>query len=81
MSQRKVLGLGFRSYDYVYYLLLTMALSFLCLHIEMLHSGVPWLFATATDVSGGWVADPLSSEVGTRIGCSRQYWLVGLHSV
>jgi hypothetical protein len=32
MSQRKVLGLGFGSYNYVYYLLLTMAaqLSFLC---------------------------------------------------
>jgi ACS family D-galactonate transporter-like MFS transporter len=67
MSQRKVLGLalGFGSYNYVYYLLLTWLPSYLssALHTDMLHSflytGVPWLFATATDLSGGWVADAL----------------------
>jgi ACS family D-galactonate transporter-like MFS transporter len=67
MSQRKVLGLalGFGSYNYVYFLLLTWLPSYLssALHTDMLHSflytGVPWLFATATDLSGGWVADAL----------------------
>jgi MFS transporter, ACS family, D-galactonate transporter len=67
MRQRKVLGLalGFGSYNYVYYLLLTWLPSYLssALHTDMLHSflytGVPWLFATATDLSGGWVADAL----------------------
>ena len=33
------------------------------LHIDLLHSflytGVPWLFATATDLTGGWLADHL----------------------
>jgi MFS transporter, ACS family, D-galactonate transporter len=67
LRQRKVLGLalGFGSYNYVYYLLLTWLPSYLssALHTDMLHSflytGVPWLFATATDLSGGWVADAL----------------------
>jgi MFS family permease len=57
--------MGFGSYNYVYYLLLTWLPSYLssALHTDMLHSflytGVPWLFATATDLSGGWVADAL----------------------
>jgi ACS family D-galactonate transporter-like MFS transporter len=63
--QRKVLGLalGFGSYNYVFYLLLTWLPSYLssALHIDLLHSflytGVPWLFATVTDLSGGWLAD------------------------
>jgi MFS transporter, ACS family, D-galactonate transporter len=67
MSQRKVLGLalGFGSYNYVYYLLLTCLPSYLssALHIDMLHAflytGAPWLFATAADLSGGWVTDAL----------------------
>jgi sugar phosphate permease len=65
LRQRKVLGLavGFGSYNYVFYLLLTWLPSYLsaALHIDLLHSflytGVPWLFATATDLSGGWLAD------------------------
>jgi MFS transporter, ACS family, D-galactonate transporter len=67
IRQRKVLGLalGFGAYNYVYYLLLTWLPSYLSseLHIDMLHSflytGLPWLFATATDLSGGWVAGAL----------------------
>ena len=63
LRQRKVLGLalGFGSYNYVFYLLLTWLPSYLsaALHIDLLHSflytGVPWLFATATDLSGGWL--------------------------
>lgn len=65
IRQRKVLGLaiGFGSYNYVFYLLLTWLPSYLsfALHIDLLHSflytGVPWLFATATDLLGGASAD------------------------
>lgn len=68
LRQRKVLGLalGFGSYNYVFYLLLTWLPSYLssALHIDLLHSflytGVPWLFATITDmVVGGWLVDAL----------------------
>lgn len=68
MRQRKVLGLalGYGSYNYVFYLLLTWLPSYLssALHVNMLNSflytGVPWLFATFTDLAmGGWLADSL----------------------
>ena len=67
LRQRKVLGLalGFGSYNYVFYLLLTWLPSYLsfALHIDLLHSflytGVPWLFATLTDLAGGWISDAL----------------------
>lgn len=67
LHRRKVLGLalGFGSYNYVFYLLLTWLPSYLsyALHIDLLHSflytGVPWLFATAADFLGGWLADSL----------------------
>ena len=56
--------LGFGSYNYVFYLLLTWLPSYLssALHIDLLHSflytGVPWLVATAADlVVGGWLVD------------------------
>ena len=68
MQRRKVIGLaiGFGSYNYVFYLLLTWLPSYLtmALHIDLLHSflytGVPWLVATAGDlVIGGWLVDAL----------------------
>ena len=68
LRQRKVIGLalGFGSYNYVFYLLLTWLPSYLstALHIDLLHSflytGVPWLFATVTDLLiGGWLVDLL----------------------
>ncbi len=68
LRQPKVIGLalGFGSYNYIFYLLLTWLPRYLSLtlHIDLLHSflytGVPWLFATATDlVIGGWLADAL----------------------
>ena len=68
LGRRKVIGLalGFGSYNYVFYLLLTWLPSYLysALHIDLLHSflftGVPWLFATATDlIIGGWLVDEL----------------------
>ena len=67
LTRRKVIGLslGFGSYNYVFYLLLTWLPSYLSseLGIDLLHSflytGVPWLFATFTDILGGWSADQL----------------------
>ncbi len=67
IRQRKVLGLaiGFGSYNYVFYLLLTWLPSYLsaALHIDLLHSflytSVPWLFATFTDLTAGLVSDAL----------------------
>jgi ACS family D-galactonate transporter-like MFS transporter len=67
LRQRKVLGLaiGFGSYNYVFYLLLTWLPSYLsaALHIDLLHSflytSVPWLFATFTDLAAGFGCDAL----------------------
>ncbi len=67
LRQRKVLGLalGFGSYNYVFYLLLTWLPSYLssALGIDLLHSflytGVPWLFATAAGLSSGFCSDRL----------------------
>jgi MFS family permease len=66
LGQRKVLGLalGFGSYNYVFYLLLTWLPSYFAfsLHIDMLHSflytSLPWLFATLCELAiGGWLVD------------------------
>ena len=68
LRQRKVWGLvlGFASYNYTFYLLLTWLPSYLSSthHIDLLHSAlytsVPWLFATFTDIlMGGWLVDRL----------------------
>lgn len=70
LRQRKVLGLalGFGAYNYTFYLLLTWLPSYLssALGIDLLHSflytGVPWLFATFTDLAAGFLADRLIQE-------------------
>ncbi len=68
LRQRKVQGLvlGYASYNYTFYLLLTWMPSYLAstLHVNLLHSvlysSVPWLFATFTDlVIGGWLVNAL----------------------
>jgi MFS family permease len=68
LRRRKVIGLavGFGSYNYVFYLLLTWLPVYLSrtLHIDLAHSflytGIPWLFATAADLFvGGWMVDAL----------------------
>ena len=68
LRQREVCGLalGFASYNYTFYLLLTWLPSYLSTahHVDLLHSvlytSVPWLFATLTDlVVGGWLVDAL----------------------
>ena len=85
LSQRKVLGLalGFGSYNYVFYLLLTWLPSYLsfALHIDLLHSflytSVPWFFATFTDLAiGGWLVDALIRR-GRSATLVRQMVLVG----
>ena len=68
LEKKKVIGLsiGFGSYNYVFYLLLTWLPSYLslALHIDLFHSfvytGMPWLVATFADlVVGGWLVDAL----------------------
>jgi sugar phosphate permease len=68
LRQRKVCGLalGFASYNYTFYLLLTWLPSYFesALHVNLLHSvlftSVPWLFATLADLLvGGWLVDTL----------------------
>ncbi len=84
IRQKKVLGLalGFGSYNYVFYLLLTWLPVYLSrsLNIDLAHSfmytGVPWLVATVGDVVfGGWLVDFLIRNGGNadRI---RRIWLV-----
>ncbi len=85
LRQRKVLAmvLGFGSYNYVFYLLLTWLPSYLssALHIDLLHSflytGVPWLVATAADlVVGGWLVDTLIRR-GWNANTVRKVILIG----
>jgi MFS family permease len=77
------LALGFASYNYTFYLLLTWLPSYLstALHMDLLHSAlytsVPWLFATFTDlVVGGWLVDALIQR-GWSAARVRQVVLVG----
>lgn len=85
LTQRKVIGLalGFGSYNYVFYLLLTWLPSYLsaALHIDLLHSflytGVPWLCATFADLAiGGWLVDSLIQR-GWNANRVRQIVLIG----
>jgi sugar phosphate permease len=85
LRQRKVWGLalGFASYNYTFYLLLTWLPSYLSttLHVDLLHSAlytsVPWLFATFTDlVVGGWLVDTLIQRGWSAVRV-RQIVLVG----
>lgn len=86
LTRKKILGLalGFGSYNYVFYLLLTWLPSYLsnALGIDLLHSflytGVPWLFATFTDVLGGWSADRLIQRGADPSRVRLTYLTVGL---
>jgi MFS transporter, ACS family, D-galactonate transporter len=66
--QKKVIGvsIGFASYNYTFYLLLTWLPSYLysSMHLDRgrsaLFTGVPWLFATCVELLvGGWLVDAL----------------------
>jgi ACS family D-galactonate transporter-like MFS transporter len=85
LRQRKVQGLvlGYASYNYTFYLLLTWLPSYLsiALHVNLLHSvlysSVPWLFGTFTDlVIGGWLVNALIHR-GRDASLVRQIVLVG----
>src|SRR5437899_3873744 len=85
LRQRKVCGLalGFASYNYSFYLLLTWLPSYLsaALHFDLFHSvlytSVPWLFATFTDLFvGGWLVDALIQK-GWNQTRVRQFLLSG----
>jgi MFS transporter, ACS family, D-galactonate transporter len=85
LHQRKIWGLvlGFASYNYTFYLLLTWLPSYLSSqhHIDLLHSAlytsVPWLFATFTDLlMGGWLVDKLVQR-GRDASFVRQIILIG----
>jgi len=85
LRQRRVLGLalGFGSYNYTFYLLLTWLPTYLSqsLHIDLLHSfvytGLPWLIATAAELTiGGWVVDTLVKR-GWNPNRVRMFVLVG----
>jgi len=85
LGERKVIGLalGFGSYNYVFYLLLTWLPSYFAfaLHIDMLHSflytSVPWLFATLCELCiGGWLVDSLVKR-GADSSRVRQTVLIG----
>ncbi|MFY9802062.1 MAG: MFS transporter [Candidatus Acidiferrales bacterium] len=85
LRKRKVWGLvlGFASYNYTFYLLLTWLPSYLSSahHIDLLHSAmytsVPWLLATITDILvGGWLVDRLVRQ-GRDASRVRQTVLIG----
>ena len=85
LVQREVCGLalGFASYNYSFYLLLTWLPSYLSAahHVDLLHSVVytstPWLFATFTDLlAGGWLVDALIQR-GWNATRVRQVVLIG----
>lgn len=68
LRQPQVIGatIGFASYNYVFYLVLTWLPTYLSmsLHVNLLHSAmdtsIPWLVATFTDLFvGGWMVDRL----------------------
>jgi MFS transporter, ACS family, D-galactonate transporter len=85
LRQRRVWGLvlGFASYNYSFYLLLTWLPSYLSTahHIDLLHSAlytsVPWIIATVLDlVVGGWLVDALIQR-GRNSVRVRQVVLIG----
>ena len=84
LRKKKVLGLaiGFGAYNYVFYLLLTWLPSYLslALHIDLLHSflytGVPWIFATFTDLGAGLASDALIRR-GWNASHVRRTFLIG----
>ena len=85
LRQRKVWGLalGFASYNYTFYFLLTWLPSYLstALHVDMFHAAlytsVPWTFATLTDlIAGGWLVDALIQR-GWNSVLVRQIMLIG----
>jgi len=89
ITRRKVIGLslGYGSYNYVFYLLLTWLPAYLfeAHHLDLTHSflytSVPWLCATVAELTvGGWLTDSLIQR-GWNATRVRQFFLVGGTSV
>jgi len=89
ITRKKVLGLalGYGSYNFVFYLLLTWLPAYLfeAHHLDLTHSflytSVPWLCATAGELTlGGWLTDSLIQR-GWNTTRVRQTVLVGGTSV
>jgi MFS transporter, ACS family, D-galactonate transporter len=89
ITRKKVIGLaiGYGSYNYVFYLLLTWLPAYLAEahHLDLTHSffytSVPWLCATAGELAvGGWFVDSLIQR-GWNASRVRQFFLVGGTSV
>jgi MFS family permease len=85
ITQRKVLGLalGYGAYNYVFYLLLTWLPAYLAEahHLDLsrsfLYTSVPWLCATAAELTvGGWLVDSLIQR-GWNPTRVRQFFLIG----
>jgi ACS family D-galactonate transporter-like MFS transporter len=85
LLNRKVIGLaiGFGSYNYVFYLLLTWLPGYfhqarhLDLQSSFLYTGFPWLVAAVADLAiGGWLADTLIQR-GWNAGMVRKVILIG----
>jgi ACS family D-galactonate transporter-like MFS transporter len=85
LRRKKVWGLvlGFSSYNYTFYLLLTWLPSYLSSthHIDLmrsaLYTSIPWLLATFTDIlMGGWLVDKLVQR-GRDASLVRQGILIG----
>jgi sugar phosphate permease len=85
LRQRRVWGLalGFASYNYTFYLMLTWLPSYLSTahHVDLFHSAiytsVPWLIATVLDLFvGGWLVDSLIQK-GWNAVRVRQVVLIG----
>jgi ACS family D-galactonate transporter-like MFS transporter len=85
LGERKVLGLalGFGSYNYIFYLLLTWLPTYfaVALHIDLMHSfvytSVPWLIATVCELAiGGWLVDFLVKR-GADANRVRRFVLIG----
>ncbi|HTC43602.1 MAG TPA: MFS transporter [Steroidobacteraceae bacterium] len=85
LGERKVLGLalGFGSYNYIFYLLLTWLPTYFAttLHIDLMHSflysSVPWLLATVCELAiGGGLVDLLIKR-GVNADRVRRIVLIG----
>jgi MFS transporter, ACS family, D-galactonate transporter len=85
IRQRKVVGLavGFGSYNYVFYLLVTWLPVYLsrALKVDLAHAflytGLPWLIAAVADlVVGGWLVDALIRR-GWNADRVRRFVLIG----
>ncbi len=89
ITRKKVIGLaiGYGSYNYVFYLLLTWLPAYLAEahHLDLtrsfLYTSVPWLCATAGELMvGGWLTDSLIQR-GWNATRVRQFFLVAGTSV